>query len=237
MRLLCLVSILAFAASVVSAYDVITVPTANQLKKGEIELAYYYAFLRYNDPKPEFMQIQTLYVGITDRFELDTHMYAVDSNRTSVILIGNVKLLSEKDNWADVVVGCKNMAGTPTVDNPPLCPVNYRQLSTEQSYYLCAAKTFQLGENRGPVRPPFLRVHVSLGSPDWTIDLDKRHQGIFGGLQYIITPNLGVFAFDDGRNIITAVGYRLPKTDLMLRAGTFGAHWFAGLAYAWTPRW
>ena len=237
MRVLCLVSVLAFVASVVSAHDVITVPTANQLKQGEIELAYYYAFLRNNDPKPEFMQIQTLYVGITDRLELDTHMYGIDSNRTSMILIGNVKLLSEDKYGADVVVGCKNMAGTPTVDNPPFSTVNFRQLSTERSYYLCAAKTFQLGGNRGPVRPPFLRVHLSLGSPDWTIGLAKRHQGIFGGLQYVITPNFAVFAFEDGRNIVSAIGYVPPKTNLMFRAGTLSAHWFVGLAYLWTPRW
>ena len=237
MRLPCLVSALLFAASVVSAYDVITVPTANQLKQGEIELAYYYAFLRKNDPEPEFMQIQTLYVGLTDRLELDAHRYAIDNDETSIILIGNVKLLSEGKHGADVVFGCKNMAGTPTVDNPPFSPVNFRQLSTEQSYYLCAAKTFRLRENQGPARPPFLRVQLGLGSPDWTIGLAKRHQGIFGGLQYVITPNVLACVFDDSRNIVTAIGYVPPKTDLMIRAGTFGADWFLGLAYLWTPRW
>ena len=109
MRLLCMVSALVFVASVVSAYDIITVPTADQLREGEIELAYYYAFLKYDDPNPEFIQVLTLYVGVTDRLELDAHMYAVNDNETSVFPIGNVKLLSEAEHGADLVFGCKNM--------------------------------------------------------------------------------------------------------------------------------
>jgi hypothetical protein len=235
MRLFCLVAALVFAASVVSAYDIITVPTANLLKQGEIELAYYHAFLRGDNPKPEFMHVETLYVGVTDRLELDAHSYAIDNNDTSVIVIGNVKLLSESKDGADVVFGCKNMTATPTVDNPPFSSVNYRKLSADQSYYLCAAKTFQL--NNQPAGPPFLRVQLSLGTPDWTIDLAKRHQGIFGGVQYVITPHIGVSVFDDSRNIITGICYFPTKSNLMLRAGTFASDWLLGIAYMWTPRW
>jgi hypothetical protein len=235
MRLFCLVSALVLATSVVSAYDVLTVPTANQFKQGEIELAYYHAFLRTDDPEPEFMHVETLYVGVTDRLELDAHRYAIDNNETSIILIGNVKLFSESKDGADVVLGCKNMTATPTVDNPPFSPVNYRQLSADQSYFLCAVKTFQL--SRQPAGPPFLRVHLSLGTPDWTIELAKRHQGFFGGVQYVITPHIGVSVFNDSRNIITGICYFPTESNLMIRAGAFGPEWLLGIAYMWTPRW
>ena len=51
------------AATVAYAADIVTVPTANQLKQGEVDLAYYYIGLDFPEPMPQRVNVQTLYLG------------------------------------------------------------------------------------------------------------------------------------------------------------------------------
>jgi hypothetical protein len=51
------------------AGDIVTMPTANQLHKGEVDLAYYYLSLDLPEGAPQHVNYQTVYVGFTDKFE------------------------------------------------------------------------------------------------------------------------------------------------------------------------
>ncbi len=75
----------ALGAGVAMAGDIVTVPTANQVMAGEIDVADYYIFVD-NDALVEaiqpldidFVRVQTFYMGLTDELEIDVHRYDVD---------------------------------------------------------------------------------------------------------------------------------------------------------------
>jgi hypothetical protein len=213
----------------VLADDIVTMPTANQLRAREVDVAAYYLKLDFDSPAPEFVQYQTLYVGLTDRFELDAHRAAVDNNETSVILVGTIKLLSETLLTPNVVVGCRNITGEPTVINPPGSPVDFRSKSKKRSFFISGAKTFFLKPTMQG--PPLVRVHLSLGTEDWTLLNEKRHEGPFGGLQFLFLPQLGAIVQNDGQDWITGITFMPKNTGLTLKGGTYGDHTWVGVAY------
>ncbi len=232
MRYLYAVIVLLLAASCAFADDIVTMPTANQLKAGEVDAAAYYLTLDFPAGAPQFVQYQTLYVGLTDKLELDVHRSAVDKNETGTILVASYKLMSETPVNPDLVVGCRNIGGTPTSLDNPGTSVNERSKSKDQSYFVSAAKTYFLN----PAQPgaPLVRVHLSLGTEDWTILGAKRHQGVFGGLQFLFRPELGMVVQNDGRDLITGITIMPKNTGLTLKGGTYGPHTWVGLAYRTT---
>lgn len=203
-----------------------------------MELAYYHADLNTPSHQPQNIEVPCYYIGITDRLELDVQGMAVDKDVTSVLLNGNLLLLRESPTTPDLVVGCRNMGATPTTNNPPFSPINYRSKSANQSYYLCAAKTFFLHPSAGgPPKPPLIRLHACLGTADWTIGLEERHEGLFGGAQALITPYLGAIVLYDGADLITGLAIAPGPPGLAIRAGGFGDRWYVGVAYRWGGMW
>ena len=223
MRYLFTVLVLLLVAGCVSADDIVTMPTANQLKAGEVDVAAYHISLDFPLGAPQWIEYQTLYVGVTDWLEIDAHRAMVDGDETSTVLVGTVKLLSETPTLPDVVVGCRNIGGTPTTNSP------LREKSKDQSYFISTAKTFFV--NPAAPGPPLFRVHLSVGTPDWTLFNDRRHDGIFGGLQLLLQPEVGLVAQHDGEDIITALTYMPKNSGLTLKVGSFGPHYWAGLAF------
>lgn len=229
MRYLLAVALALLAASCACADDVITMPTANQLKAGEVDTAAYYLSLDNPSVAPQFVQYQTLYMGLTDRLELDVHRSAVDKNETATILVASYRLLSENARTPDLVIGCRNLGGTATSLDNPMTPVNERSKSQDRSYFLSAAKTFFLN----PAQPgtPLVRVHLSLGTEDWTLLGEKRHDGLFGGLQFLLRPDLGLVIQNDGQDLITGLAITPKNSGLTIKGGTFGDHTWVGVAY------
>ena len=215
---LALMCLRAFAA------DIFTMPTANQLKAKEVDTGVYYVNIDVPPNMPESVNVQTLNVGVTDLLELDAQRMDIDNDETSIVLIGSVKLLSENATAPDVVIGCRNLLGTATTNNPFM-----RQKTRDRSYFVCSAKTFFL--NPSIPGPPLIRAHLSAGTSDWTLMNDKRHDGLFGGLQFLFTPSLGGIALYDGENVIAGLTFFPPKTGVRLMGGLFGEHWWVGLAY------
>lgn len=205
------------------ADDIVTMPTANQLKAGEVDIAAYYLGLDTPQGAPQFIQYQTLYVGLTDRIELDFHRANVDTDRASTVAVGSFKLLSESQTMPDLVVGCRNLGGTSTTNGPA------KDKSKDRSYFLSAAKTFFF--NPLAPGPPLVRLHLSLGTADWTLFNEKRHEGLFGGLQFLLRPDVGAVGEFDGENWITGITFMPKNTGLTIKGGTFGEHWWAGIAY------
>ncbi len=224
MRYILLTLILLLASGCVWADDIVTMPTANQLKGGDVDIAVYYLGLDFPDNMPQHVQYQTLYVGLTDRIELDVHRANVDKDKDSTILVGSVKLLCESPTTPDLVFGCRNIGGTATTNVPAV-----RDKSKDRSYFLSAAKTFFF--NPAAPGPPLVRVHLSLGTEDWTLLGEKRHEGIFGGLQFLFRPDLGAVIQNDGQDLITGITYMPINTGLTFKAGTFGDHWWVGVAF------
>jgi len=227
MRYLAIAIVLVSMCGCAVADDIVTMPTANQLKAGELDAAVYYIDVDAPSPQPQYVQYQTLYLGLTDRFELDFHRAAVDNNETSVVIVGSVKLLSEGLSTPDLVFGVRNIGQTPTIVGPPGSDI--REKSKDASVFLSAAKTFFF--NPMAPGPPLVRVHLSLGSADWTLFGEERHKGLFGGLQFLFAPWIGAVVQNDGADTITGITIMPPKTGFTLKGGTFGDHSWIGLSW------
>lgn len=232
MRYICAVIMILLAASCAFADDIVTMPTANQLKAGEVDAAAYYLTLDFPSAAPQYVQYQTLYVGLTDKLELDVHRSSVDKNETGTIFVASYKVLAESPTTPDMVIGCRNIGGTPTSLNNPATSLDERGKSKDRSYFVSAAKTYFLN----PAAPgaPLVRVHLSVGTEDWTILGKKRHEGVFGGLQFLFRPELGMVMQNDGRDFITGITIMPKNTGLTIKGGTYGPHTWIGLAYRTT---
>ncbi len=230
MRYLLVIVIFAIATGLSSADDIVSMPSANQLKAGEVDVAGYYFWLDNPSMFPQYVQLQTVYVGLTDRIEIDAHRSAVDKDETAVVFVASYKLLSETLTKPDLVIGCKNLFETETSGDVPVTPsINEREKSRERSFFLSAAKTFFM--RPGFPGPPLVRAHLSLGTADWTMMAEERHKGLFGGLQFLFRPDVGGVIQHDGQDLITALTYMPPKTGLTFKGGTFGDHKWFGVAW------
>jgi len=230
MRIIWMVLVLAMLSGCVVADDIVSMPTANQLKRGEVDLAGYHMSLD-NPPVglPQSAEYQTLYIGLTDWLEIDAHHVALDNNKESTVLVASVKVLSETNALPDVVVGCRNLGGTATLETAWWTTPELIDKTKDRSYFLSTAKTFFCN----PLKPgpPLFRVHLSVGTPDWTLMGDRRHDGVFGGLQMLFSPTMGAVAQFDGENIITGITFMPKNTGLTLKGGSFGPHLWFGLAF------
>ena len=208
-----------------SAYagDIVTVPTANQLKKGQVDVAYYYIGLDKPSPQPQHVLAQTLYVGLTDQIELDVHRYEVDNDKTSAIVNVSFLLLKETATLPDVVIGGRNILGQETSNVVPD--------TDKQSFFISAAKILNMPAS-GPPKPPFVRLHLSLGTQDNTLLGEERHEGLFGGVQALLTKTVGAIALWDGQDLITGLTFTPEKSNFTIKGGGYGEHWWVGLSYA-----
>ncbi|MCL4499229.1 MAG: hypothetical protein M1335_03170 [Chloroflexi bacterium] len=229
MRYLCVLAAVLLFSGCAFAADIVSMPTANQLKAGDVEAAAYYFGLDNPSVAPQHVQLQTLYLGLTDRLELDVHHATVDKDEESTIFVGTFKLLSESVTKPDLVIGCRNLGGTATAFDNPGTALNERSKSEDRSYFISGAKTFFFN----PLKPgpPLVRVHLSLGTADWTLFDVKRHQGLFGGLQFLLRPELGLVVENDGQDTITGLTIMPKNSGLTIKGGTYGDHWWTGIAY------
>jgi len=218
---LVVIALFAVAASGFAA-DIVTVPTANQLTKGQMDVAYYYLGLDIPEPGPQNVQAQTLYLGLTDRIELDLHRYDIDKLGDAIIFNASVSLMRETMMTPDVVIGGRNITGEDVGGVPD---------SDKRSWYIAAAKTLNLPE-MGPPKMPIIRLHGALGTRDHTLLDEDRHKGLFGGVQMLLTPQLGLVALHDSQDLITGLTFTPKNTGLTLKGGTYGDHWWVGVSWA-----
>ncbi len=216
------------AACAVCAFagDIVTVPTANQLKAGEYDIAGYYIGLDTPPGGPDYVLAGTLYYGITDDLEIDLHGYQVDKpiDKSSIVAIASYRLLPETANQPIIVAGVRNIFGTSTGYD------GNGNKTKKRSYYLSAAKTVN-AKPGGPPKWPIVRLHLSVGTADNTILGANRHEGVFGGVQLRLSPQVGLAAMHDSRDLITAITFD-PIKELTVKGGTFGTHWWVGISYA-----
>jgi len=210
-----LMAVFAVLASAAMAADIVTLPTANQLKADQLEIAYYRLDLDFKNPAaPGKANLTTVYWGITDRLELDAWWYDPEKGGSDLALNASFLVIPEGEVMPAVVVGVQDITtALPT---------------GKLSWYAAAAKNVIVSEARRFF--PVVRLHGGVGA--------KQNNGIFGGVQALVTRNLGAVvlyssneALLGGRNWITGLTYTFPKTPLVLKFGTLGRHNWFGAAY------
>ena len=227
--LLLAVVLVALGAGIAMAGDIVTVPTANQVKAGEIDVADYYIFVDQDaliDPlQPldiDFVRVQTFYMGLTDEFEVDVHRYDVDVAGVNTIFNATYLVLKEDAQRPNVVLGGRDLSNK----------------YGNASYFVSAAKTLN-PPVAGPPTEPIIRLHLSLGTEDNTLFGEGRHEGLFGGVQILFRPSdpaVGLVALYDGQDIITGLTF-VPKPGWpTLKGGTFGGHWWLGASYTFNAK-
>jgi hypothetical protein len=208
------------------AADIVSMPTANQMKAGEVDTAGYYFFLDFDKPMPQFVRVETLYVGLTDKLELDLHRYDLDRVAPATLCIASYKLLSENQKQPDLVIGAKDIADR---EFNPAVP-------RKTSYFLSAAKTLNPPAPGMAPKLPIWRLHVSIGTEDPSLLGETRHEGIFGGIQTLLTPQIGAIVLHDGRDLITGLTITPNKSWPTIKGGTFGDHSWVGISYTWNMK-
>jgi len=226
--LLALVLTLLVAAAALAG-DIVTVPTANQVKAGEADVAVYYiavdneALIRPLRPIGiGFVRAQTLYVGLTDQVEVDIHRYDVDKLGANTIFNATVVAQDETLTRPIIVVGGRDLS----------------RAYGHASYFVSAAKTLNPPVG-GPPTGPIYRLHLSLGTEDNTLFGEGRHEGLFGGIQILVRPmypQVGVVALYDGQDIITALTYTHAKKWPTIKGGTLGGHTWVGANYTFNAK-
>ncbi len=220
--------LLCCAVSAAFAADIVTVPTANQLKAGEVDLAAYYIgvdtdalIVPLQALGVDNVRVQTVYVGITNQLELDVHRYDVDVpsflNGDTTIFNASYLILTEEAKRPNVVLGGRDLTSQ----------------FGHASWYAAAAKTLNPPVG-GPPTGPIYRLHLGLGTEDNTLFAEPRHEGFFGGLQVCVVPTfpmVGAIALYDGQDIITGVTYTYKPTWPTVKGGTYGDHWWVGINY------
>jgi len=221
-----LVALLLLCCAVTAGFaaDIVTVPTANQLKAGEVDLAAYHIELDDFGPVDNVRAL-TLYAGLTDKIELDVHRYDVDVPVGSGVM---------------TIVNATYLVLPETLDRPVVV-IGGRDLTAEAdhaSWFVSAAKTLNPPVG-GPPTGPIFRAHLSLGTEDNTLLGEPRHSGLFGGLQVLVKPTfpqVGVVGLYDGQDIITAVTYTHGPQWPTMKGGTFGDHTWIGLSYTFNAK-
>jgi len=222
--------LLCLAVGVGMAADIVTVPTANQLKAGEMDVAAYYISVDQDsliEPLQglgiDFVRFQTLYVGLTDKVELDAHRGDVDVAGAETIWNATVLVQQEDQRRPAMVVGGRDLS----------------RVFGHASYFLSAAKTLNPPVG-GPPTEPIIRLHLSLGTEDHqTLFGEGRHEGLFGGVQALLRPSnpaVGLIALYDGTDVITGLTFVPEPGWPTLKGGTFGGHWWVGVSYTFNAQ-
>jgi len=222
---------LAVWAGPARAGDIVTMPTANQLGAGEVDLAQYHIWFRYppGSGAPTHAWFSTMYVGVTDRVEVDV-WYINPNKQPSQTVINATGLLTSqrKGDYADVVVGIRDLGDSLERLFPPAG--NH----FERSVFVAAAKT--LNPPPGPPTKhdmPIWRAHLGVGtSLGLGTNLDRVGDGgVFGGLQVLVTPQIGAIALWDGTDDIIGLTYTRKPDWPTIKGGVFGDHWWIGVNY------
>ena len=212
------------AAVPVMAADIVTVPTANQLKAGEVDVAYYFLDLDFPPGAPTGVNFLTLYVGVTDQLEIDAHRdEATGGPELPGRTIWNATwlLLKEDQRNPNVVIGGRNLDGE----------------GTKASWFISAAKTVMAPVGGPPsLQSPVVRLHLSVGTEDDTLLGETRHDGIFGGVQAMLSPQVGLIALHDGQDFIGGLTYTKNPKWPTFKGGVYGDHTWVGVSYTFNVK-
>jgi len=189
------------------AYPIVTMPTANLVSEGNAWLNYYWVDLNATNPHaPQTMQIGATYIGLTPKFELDITYLKPESVPGQTNVGVEYLALREDRKRPAVAVGAEDIT----------------QDSGHTSLYVALAKTVTPMKDHAPSYP-MVRLNLGYGT--------EPRSALFGGAQIRLVPEVGISALSDGHNSIYCLSYFVPKTTLVLKAGTWGDARWVGAQY------
>jgi len=182
------------------AGDIVDMPTGNMVAPKHVELNYIYWDLETPPgPAPDCVNIFEGFVGVTDWAELDVIVSDVENDDTYVKFNAYCRLLPEGPKKPSLIVGATNLFGSDWPDNSNISP-----------FVLSA---YNLLTPAGPPKwnDPLVRAHLAYG---W----EAHGERFFGGVQFLVTPQLGGAIFNYQAQPAYIAVYRPYKT-WELRAG------------------
>lgn len=181
------------------AGDIIAMPTGNMMSAQTVELNY----IRWqNFAGPNDANIYEAFVGVTDWFELDVlHFDPVQDlpGGSDTEVNAYLRLIKESPKHPSLIVGATNILGE-------------NWLGTDDAAaFVVGAYNISCPAGAPTFNDPLVRMHLGWG--------DKFHgDRWFGGIQMLVTPRLGLAAFNyQGEPSYLGV-YTVSKT-LELRGG------------------
>lgn len=189
------------------AKDIVSMPESTMMPPGGVELAYIY----WDTDVPEHANVGELFVGLTDRIELDIIHVDLSSPVNDSVTEANlyVKLLDEVPNKQPaLVVGATNITGS---DWLPTSEAGPPDGDTRVSPFIVAGYTLRVPKHGPPSwDDPAVRLQVGAGA-------NYHEDQFFGILQIAFTPNV-VAAFQHYQGVPGyLVGYQSEKG--------WGVHW------------
>jgi len=207
---LCIIITLALVVSAYSTaltYPVGGIPTALMAPDRTVTLNYYSVDTK---PKNKFfpnrLDIENAFIGINARLELDINNFKLERVPAKTTIDLQYLISPEGHSKPAIALGIQDI--TEQID--------------DSSVYLAMVKVVSPTSRKGPIYP-VVRLHLSYGT--------EPREAFFGGVQVRWSPEFATVTLSDGHDGILGAGYFVPKTTLILKAGTFGNKPFWGAEY------
>ncbi|MBP6964910.1 MAG: hypothetical protein KBC96_10945 [Armatimonadetes bacterium] len=209
------VALLLIAAQMVLGSSIITMPTADVAPVGLINLAAYSVNFDGMVGPSTGMGVYIAYAGIAKNLELEANVYDLNKGGdTWDFYVLTYQVVQETDKMPKISVGAKNFLGETIA--------NGSTMNDDPTFFVAAVKTV-MAPAPGEPFSPVIRLHAGYG--------DNLHNGLFGGVQAMLTPQIGVAALNDAKQSLYAVTYKPYPEWPTFKAGTLGKHTWVGVDY------
>ena len=192
--------------------SIITMPTADVAAPGEANIATYAVNFDGTIPTGDTaMDVHIAYAGIVKNLEIEANVY--DYNNSGFkqdFLVATYKVLNEGQYRPQVSVGVKNPNG------------EILGVTDDPTYFIALVKTLAAPAPGEPFSP-VVRLHLGLG--------DNVHRGVFGGLQMLVHPKVGLALLHDANDVLIALTATPIEKGPTLKAGTLGPNPWFGVHY------
>ncbi|MGD8237162.1 MAG: hypothetical protein PVH68_01305 [Armatimonadota bacterium] len=212
----CAVVLLLLASTAAFAGDTVFMPTGNQVAKGDFEYNFIYVDLdppsavpastRGRGGPPKFLMIHELFIGVTDRLEVDVDILDPENSDEAEEINVYYTVFKETDDHPSLILGAYNLLRS----DFPIRPGNDKRTSPffVSSYNLlkpAAAPSFS---------DPLVRGHLGWGT-------GQHDSDFFGGVQCLVDPKIGAAVYTH-RGDMAYIGVYRPRKCLEFRGGTLG---------------
>ena len=186
----------------VFAGDIVDMPTGNMVAPNHAEFNYIFWDVDFGpSPAPQNIHIFEGFVGVTDWLELDGIVASVDNDKTYARANAYVRLLAERPDRPSLIVGATNLTGADVPGGA----------SDEPSPFFVSSYNIHVPAGPPSLKDPLIRMHFAWGT-------QYHGKTPFGGVQMLITPKLGLAAFNYQGEGAYMAAYQINKMACV-RAG------------------
>lgn len=216
LKLALAVAVMLIAQQMVLGSSIITMPTADVAPPGVVNVAAYAVNFDGSTPMGDTtMNVYIAYASLVKNLELEANVYDYNnSGFKQQFYVLTYKACEETALLPQISVGVKNPTGE-MVNNEDI-------MNDDASWFVTAVKVLSGPKPGGPFRP-VVRLHAGVGT--------NLHEGLFGGVQTLLTPQIGIAALYDGSFTLLAATFKPSPTLPTFKAGTLGDHTWVGIDY------